>query len=205
VRAPAVFGEFCVRLTTVKQLPLRCDMVARNSAYKNWRRIMLADEFAKAFREEHREIRDTLFALSKAFEQRDKNRINEMLGKTAALTGPHFRYEEEALYPSLIEIFGDAYIEKLLEDHDRAIAGANALVQLAQKDRLTSEDSQRATELVRTILPHVSDCEGLSIMAETLPEQRIRNILAARDACQREGLDLIEWATKVRRRPAVSQ
>jgi hypothetical protein len=161
---------------------------------------MLVDEFAKLFRDEHREIRDTLFEVIDAFRDEDHARIRAAIAKTAELTGPHFRYEEEALYPSLVSIFGEDYVEKLLSDHDRAIGAAAALAQLSQRQNLNDTVARRATNLVRAILPHVSDCEGLSIMAELLPDDRIRAIMMKRETCKREGLDLIRWANEVRKR-----
>ncbi|HKJ69916.1 MAG TPA: hemerythrin domain-containing protein, partial [bacterium] len=74
---------------------------------------MSLDKFVKTFREEHRQVRDTLLDLMNAFQNRDRERIGELLNKTAELTGPHFRYEEEALYPGLVGICGKGYIESL--------------------------------------------------------------------------------------------
>ena len=162
---------------------------------------MLANQFAGVFRQEHREIRDTLVGLAEAFKDRDKERISQAIHNVAELMGPHFRYEEEALYPSLVEIFGEDYIEELLSGHDRAIGTARALSALAAKMDLDSQDSQNAAAFVRSMLPHVSDCEGLSIMVEMLPDERVRKILDAREACRREGLDLQAWASMVRKRP----
>lgn len=164
---------------------------------------MLANHFAQVFRQEHREIRDALFALAAAFKDRDKERISQAIYRTVELTGPHFRYEEEALYPSLIEIFGQDYVEKLFAEHDRAIGTAEALAELAAKANLDNRDAQRASDLVRSILPHVSDCEGLSIMVEAFPDERVREILDARETCRREELNLLRWATKMRKRPHV--
>ncbi|MBI2819704.1 MAG: hypothetical protein HYX73_06975, partial [Acidobacteria bacterium] len=90
----------------------------------------------------------------------------------ASLTGPHFRYEEEALYPALVAIFEKKYIEKLLADHDRVIGSAGRLVRLAGKDAWNEGEVDEAVELVRDMLPHVSDCDGLSIMVERLPEEK---------------------------------
>jgi len=44
-----------------------------------------------------------LLDLIQAFQDRNLSRARELLGRVAALTGPHFRYEEEALYPALTE------------------------------------------------------------------------------------------------------
>jgi hypothetical protein len=163
----------------------------------------LADEFTTMFRREHRRVRDTLLDLIAAFEARDRERIARLLGETAALTGPHFRYEEEALYPGLVAIFGDEYVDKLLWDHDRAIGTAQALVDLARSDPLSDRDVATAVRYIRGILPHVSDCDGLSIMVELLAEPKVRAVLDARDRSLAAGLDLLRWTAEVRGRPAV--
>jgi len=66
-------------------------------------------------------VRDALLDLVQAFREYDGARIKALLHHTAVLTGPHFRYEEEALYPNLVDILGEEYVEKLLGDHDRVI------------------------------------------------------------------------------------
>ena len=164
---------------------------------------MLADTFTQIFRDEHRSVRDTLLDLIRAFQDRDRACIQSLLGRVAVLTGPHFRYEEEALYPGLVEILGEEYIEKLLGDHDKAIGRAKILMNLAGKDQLTDEDAAKAIRIIRSILPHVSDCDGLSIMVERLPASKVQSVLEARDRSLAAGLDLVQWATQVRsRRPA---
>lgn len=161
---------------------------------------MLADRFTEIFRQEHRQVRDLLLDLIAAFEGRDLPRVRDLLGRVAALTGPHFRYEEEALYPALTGIFGAGYIAELFRAHDRAIAGARRLVELAGKADLTEDEVAEAVGLVRGILPHVSDCDGLSIMVERLPEASVQAILDRREAALAAGLDLLRWAGTVRRR-----
>jgi hypothetical protein len=161
---------------------------------------MLADRFTQIFRQEHRQVRDLLLELIEAFEARDLPRVRDLLGQVAALTGPHFRYEEEALYPALTAIFGGGYIEELFRAHDRAIAGARRLVELAGKAELTDAEVAEAVGIVRGILPHVSDCDGLSIMVERLPEDQVQAILDRREASLAAGLDLLRWAETVRRR-----
>jgi len=160
------------------------------------------DRFQTLFREEHRAIRDTLLDLGAAFAARDLPRARPLLEKTAALTGPHFRYEEEAMYPALVAIFGEEYIAKLLGDHDRAIGAARRLAVLASQEALTDQEADEAMRLVRGLLPHVSDCEGLSIMVERLPTERVQEILAARERAREANLDLLTWAASVRARPA---
>lgn len=162
---------------------------------------MLSDQFTALFRREHRQVRDLLLQLVDAFQQRELPRVRGLLHTVAACTGPHFRYEEEALYPGLVEIFGARYVEKLFGDHDRAIINARRLVEIAQSDTLTDATATEAVGLVREILPHVSDCDGLSIMVEVLPEEATLEILRARDRCLDEGRDLLDWSSTLRERP----
>lgn len=163
----------------------------------------LVERFAQVFRAEHRVVRDELLELMQAFQAREPTRIRSLLDRIAADAGPHFRYEEEALYPALVEIFGPEYVEKLLGDHDRVIGTAGSLAALAAKAPLDDEDVAYGVRLVRSILPHVSDCDGLSIMVERLAPAAVQEILDARDRSLRDGLDLLEWAREVRRRPSV--
>lgn len=157
--------------------------------------------FATIFREEHRAVRDLLLELVEAFERRDVEQARALLEQVAAATGPHFRYEEEAMYPELVPIFGDAYVTKLLVDHDFAIASAGRLAELVAHDELTDADVDEAIPLVRGILPHVSDCDGLTIMVELLPEPTVETMLETREAARDAGLDLLTWAATVRPRP----
>lgn len=161
---------------------------------------MLSDQFTEIFRDEHRRVRDTLLSLIRAFQGRDLLRVRSLLDQTATLTGPHFRYEEEALYPSLVEIFGEEYIEQLYGDHDRAIRTAKRLVQLAGQEALADDDVQEAVRGVRSVLPHVSDCQGLAIMVECLSDTQVQAILDARERSFGAGLNLLEWADTVRSR-----
>lgn len=68
--------------------------------------LSIADHFTKTFHGEHREVRDLLPALIDAFEQGDAVRIKKLVEAVSAATGPHFRYEEEAMDPGLVPVFG---------------------------------------------------------------------------------------------------
>ncbi len=129
-----------------------------------------------------------------------RQKAGELLGKIAGLTGPHFRYEEETLYPSLVQIFGAEYVDSLIDDHDGAISGARRLVELAGGN-LGDTEVDEARKIIRGILPHVSDCDGLSIMVERLEDQEVAGILANRDSSLAENLDLLTWDDTVRTRP----
>lgn len=164
---------------------------------------MLADRFIQIFQEEHRKLRDILQGLIRAFKERDKVRIRARLDQYALDVGPHLRYEEEALYPALLEAFGEENIESLLGAHDRAIGRAQKLIELGEKELLTDEDVDKAIRLIQSDLHHVIDCNSLSIMVERFPDEKVPPILDARERSLREGLDLFRWANEVRDRPPV--
>jgi hypothetical protein len=72
---------------------------------------------------------------------------------------------------------------------------------MAHQSALSDEDVQRAVRYVRSVLPHVSDCDGLSIMVERLPEQEVQGVFCAR--AREVNLNLLEWVDQVRGRPVV--
>lgn len=166
--------------------------------------LNLAEHFANVFREEHREIRDTLLTLIRSFETLDVAQAATNLRKVLEVMGPHFRYEEESMFPALTPLFGSEYVDRLLTEHDIAIGIAIRLDNAASQSEMTVAEGSRMASLIRSrLLPHVSDCDGLSIMVERLPYETISAILTARDLALSQGLDLFSWASRIRKRPAV--
>lgn len=160
------------------------------------------EEFTEIFGAEHRQVRDLLLELIRAFRDRDTGRARSLVASVAAATGPHFRYEEEAMYPQLTGIFGDSYVGKLLAGHDGAIRNARELLWLAGSETLSEQQAEHGAALAQQILPHVSDCDGLAIMVETLPDDVVGRILAARRTALDANLDLLTWAASERARTA---
>lgn len=69
------------------------------------------------FREDHRKVRDSLLDLAGAAEAGELDKARNILGEIDKMVGPHFRYEEEQLYPTLREFLGD-YADSLVAEHD---------------------------------------------------------------------------------------
>jgi hypothetical protein len=78
------------------------------------------------------------------------------------------------------------------------------LVDLSSKPSLTDQEVEQAVRLVRGILPHVSDCDGLSIMVERLAAPKVQLVLDTRDRSNQANLDLLRWVKEVRGRPATA-
>lgn len=117
------------------------------------------------------------------------------------IIGPHMQYEEEDMYPALASLYGGDYVERMLEDHDRAFGVAGRLMQLAEHDPITDEDVAEGKRLIERLLPHVTDCDGLVLAIEVLPEAKQRRIFSARDRALGEGLTMMEWGERRGRAP----
>ncbi len=61
-----------------------------------------------------------MLEMASAAEAGDVAKARGILGQIDTLIGPHFRYEEETLYPAMKEFLGD-YVDSLVEEHAGAI------------------------------------------------------------------------------------
>jgi hypothetical protein len=141
---------------------------------------MLAEQFAETYRDEHRHIRDTLLALMDAFQTNDVEAIRQGVDEMTTEAGPHFYYEGETLYPALAEIYGDEYVDRLQAEHEQTLAAACELAALADLEEVSPETADYGIELIRGLLPHVSERDGLSVIVEVLNPKQVEEILAAR-------------------------
>jgi len=151
------------------------------------------------FREDHRIVRDGLIELAGALESKDLEKAGEVLESLNKLLGPHFRFEEEALYPTLRRFLGE-YIDQLLSEHDEAIKSAKEVAELISKEEISDEEAETAAGKTRALLVHVSNCDGLAILAERLDEKEMNDLWKKFAELRSEGLPLLEWAEKIRAR-----
>lgn len=150
------------------------------------------------FREDHRKVRDGLLDIIDALKAKNVPKAREVLGRLNTLVGPHFRYEEETLYPAL-KVFLGEYVDQLLKEHDGVIDTAISCVELLQKDRLTDEEAQQAAHAARALLVHVSNCDGLAILSERLKKEELEDLGKKLEAARRAGVSLIDWAKSIRK------
>jgi len=151
------------------------------------------------FRQDHRKVRDLLIGLAEAIERGQLEKARTTLGEIDNLVGPHFRYEEEALYPTLKQFLGE-YVDSLIAEHDGAIDTAKAAASLLAKPSLSPEEAKTAAKAARSLLVHVSNCDGLNILAERLSSQDLDSLAQRYEESRRAGLSLLQWAETVRSR-----
>jgi len=150
--------------------------------------------FEEVFRDEHRAIRDLLFDLVQAFRSRDLPGVHFFVNNLVNFAGPHFRYEEEALYPALLEVLSQEQVLSLLNDHDYAIGAIRKLAQLAGQSELTALDARTGADCAQGLIAKVFGCDGLSIVIERLPDESIGEAMSARSRALGANLDLLRWA-----------
>ena len=163
---------------------------------------MLANQLTELFREEHRQMRDMLLGLMDAIEANDIESVRQGIVEMAAHAGPHFHYEEQVLYPALAEIYGDEYVERLGAEHDAALEAVQELAELAEAEEITPQQAGYGLELIRRLLPHVSDRDGLAVIIEVLPAKTVQQIARGREKSKRSGKTMLELAqSKKKGRP----
>ncbi|MEE9503167.1 MAG: hemerythrin domain-containing protein [Candidatus Aminicenantaceae bacterium] len=150
------------------------------------------------FREDHREVRDGLLEIIEALKTKDIPRARVILGNLNTKVGPHFRYEEETLYPKL-KVFLGEYVDQLITEHDGVIETARATAELLEKDTLTDEETEQAANAARKLLIHVSNCDGLAILSERLEPEELRELGEKLSAARKAGIPLLDWAANIRK------
>ena len=161
--------------------------------------------FFNEFRNDHRQIRDLVMDSITSINNKDSEKVKALLSKLDDIAGPHFRFEEEALYPKLIPFYGAGYINKLFTDHDMAIARFERLSSLLSKNEMNNVEGNTAIFMIRGLLPHISDCEGLTIMLELFDGKRIEKISKAMNIARKENLGLLTWSNTLRNRKKLTK
>lgn len=149
------------------------------------------------FRDDHRKVRDGLLDMVEALKSKDAARAGEILGNINTLTGPHFRYEEETLYPAMRVFLGE-YVDQLLKEHDGIIDTARNCAELLKKGSLTDEEAKEAAKAAMKLLVHVSNCDGLAILSERLKPEELDELGEKFALARKAGVPMLDWAENIR-------
>ena len=149
------------------------------------------------FREDHRKVRDDLLEMIEVLQLKNVFKARQILGNLNTMIGPHFRYEEETLYPMLKKFLGE-YVDQLIKEHDGVIATARACSELLQKDSLNEKEAQDAANAARLLLIHVSNCDGLAILSERLSQKELEDLGDKFAQARKKGVALLDWAANIR-------
>lgn len=150
------------------------------------------------FREDHRKVRDGVLEIARALEKKDVKKARAILGKINTFVGPHFRYEEEHLYPALKRFLGE-YVDDLVKEHDGIIATARGCARLLSKDVLNKKEAEDARKKALAFLIHVSNCDGLAILSERFSKKELSRLGDKLARSRKQGVTLLDWAAKIRK------
>ncbi len=154
-------------------------------------------DFIAELRKDHRKVRDRLLDLIGALGSKDFALAREILAALDVMVGPHFRFEEEHLYPALRVFLGD-HLDRLVKEHDEVIETARSCVELLRKATVTDEEARQVADAARAMFVHVSNCDGLLLFCELLEPAVIDELSRKVEAAREAGVPLLEWASSIR-------
>ncbi len=145
------------------------------------------------FHADHRQVVDALFELRQAIAAREVRRVRTILSQADRLVGPHFKFEECYLYPSLERFLGEGYVKKLLNEHDGIFRSVWKLAKLAEKETWSDADVKSAEANLDLIYEHPIGCDGLSLWMERLGAEERDELWKQMHATRRKGTGLFDY------------
>lgn len=145
------------------------------------------------FHSDHQKVIGALFELRQAITNRDIARVRAILGAAEGLVGPHFKFEELYLYPTLEGFLGESYTKKLYNEHDGVFRSVRRIAQLAQKGSWSEDDYQSAMTNLELIYEHPIACDGLSLWMERVSAGEQNELLGKMTKVRQQGTTLSEY------------
>ncbi len=145
------------------------------------------------FHSDHQKVVGALFDLRQAIATREIGRVRAILDAAEGLVGPHFKFEELYLYPSLERFLGESYVKKLLNEHDGVFRSVRRIAQLAKKDSWSQDERRSAEANLELIYEHPISCDGLSLWMERLPQGDQQELFEKLQSVRRQGTRLSEY------------
>jgi hypothetical protein len=145
------------------------------------------------FHSDHTKVVQALMDLRSAIQNRDPLRVRATLGEANKLVGPHFKFEELHLYPSLKQFTGEAGMHRLINEHDGIFRSVATLLDLAAKDTWSDSDAKAADAYLDLVWEHPITCDGLSLYIEKLPTETQTALLNRMEEMRQQGTTLLEY------------
>lgn len=155
--------------------------------------ISSQEKFIKTFKQEHQTILDGLLDLRRAVRQADAARAQELVRELDQVMGPHFRVEEEALYPMLTDYLGAENVRNLLDEHKGAVAAMHLFKQHIGDPAWLQARGPEALKTLEGFFMHVTSCDGLSIIIERFSDVQKVELAEHLDRVLAASLPLTVW------------
>ena len=133
--------------------------------------------------EEHRRLFDLLGRIEAAGAASDPARVTALTRELRGLAEPHFRYEQAALFPLLLDEIGPDRVERLYSAQAGVVESLARIEELAESATATAWGSAAADEtrrLLGSIRLSIAACHGLAEVVEHQPAEVAELVLAAR-------------------------
>lgn len=142
----------------------------------------------------YRKVRDMLTELREAIDAGDEEQARSALRQVRGFLGPHFRYEETAIFPALRERLGTARVRRLRKRHEKAVDWVQSLSSLLDAGIGDDLRADRAEAHVQELLLLVTATAGQTLLIETFSLDALKTILDEREQALVDGTELLEWA-----------
>ncbi len=128
-------------------------------------------ELELAFLEDHQHLLKGLTEILERLGANDLGAAVAAAERVDEAVGPHMRFEEEELYPTLRAVLGNDYVNRLYDEHTE---GQQAIAELRSRgpEPLTEDEKARLMEAVETTLNHAVSCGTLLSHLDALDEAR---------------------------------
>jgi hemerythrin-like domain-containing protein len=153
----------------------------------------IQEKFIKAFKQEHQQILDGLLVLRSAIQKIDIKQASEIVEKLDNIMGPHFRVEEDALYPMLTEYLGQENVNNLLNEHRGAVEVLHSFKKYIGDEAWLSTHREEALKKLEGFFMHVTGCDGLSIIIERFSDQQKAKLADYLDYVHTQPQSLTQW------------
>lgn len=153
--------------------------MAAEDAGETQRDSATAEQLEAALHDEHRELHDILLDLLIANEARDGRRVTTLAQTFRDVARPHFRYEDEVLFPAFTELLGVEYVAGLIADHRSVEEALDRIEALARADAIDEPGAAEIGRLAQTALACIVTCHGLGIVVDLQPPGAAERLLAA--------------------------
>jgi RND superfamily putative drug exporter len=130
--------------------------------------------------EEHAHLFALLREIEEAGVRRDGARVTDLVHALRDAAEPHFRYEQRALFPQLVDAIGPERVERLYAEQDSVVAALAQIESLAGRGRLGEREADATIRLVRAARASVAACDGLGGVVAGQPAEVAERVLEAR-------------------------
>jgi len=97
------------------------------------------------------------------------------------------------------EFLGD-YVDSLIEEHGGAIDTAKTAAKVLSQSSISEEEGKVVAKAARALLVHVSNCDGLNILAERFSQEKLDELGERFAQSRAAGVPLLRWADTIRNR-----